>query len=72
MRHGDAGMVTLPVAGSASLSYLDLTTMDRVAVEDIADLAGTAWVSADPEAAGYSRFRTEDGEITELASIFTP
>ncbi|SDF21365.1 LppP/LprE lipoprotein [Blastococcus aurantiacus] len=63
---------TVPVSASASLSYLDLGTMEDVAVGQVAALAGTYWVSEDPEGAGYTRFRTGDGEITELASIYTP
>lgn len=64
--------VTLPVSAGASLSRLDLVTMEHVPVDDVAELAGTSWVSADPDAAGYSRFRTEDGVITALESIYTP
>ena len=63
---------TVRVSAEASLSYLDLETMEDVAVDEVAALAGTYWVSEDPEGAGYTRFRTEDGEITELASIYTP
>jgi hypothetical protein len=69
---GDGRTTTVPVSASASLSYLDLSTMRDVAVDDVAALAGTYWVSADPEGAGYTRFRTVGGEITELASIYTP
>lgn len=63
---------TVPVSASASLHYLDLGTMRTVPVDDVAALAGTYWVSEDPERAGYTRFRTVDGEITELESIYTP
>ena len=63
---------TVPVSASASLSYLDLVTMRTVAVDDVAALTGTYWVSSDPEGAGYTRFRTVDGEITALESIYTP
>jgi hypothetical protein len=63
---------TVPVSASASLGYLDLGTMRTVAVDDVAALAGTYWVSADPESAGYTRFRTVDGEITAMESIYTP
>lgn len=63
---------TVPVSAAASLRYLDLGTMQDVAVDDVAALAGTYWVSADPEGAGYTRFRTVDGEITAMESIFTP
>lgn len=69
---GAGRTATVPVSPSASLSHLDLGTMRTVAVDDVAALAGTYWVSEDPEGAGYSRFRTEDGAITELASIYTP
>jgi len=72
VREGTGRTTTVPVSGSASLSYLDLGTMADVAVDDVAELAGTYWVSEDPEGAGYTRFRTEDGEITELESIYTP
>ena len=63
---------TVPVSASASLSYLDLATLRTVAVDDVAALTGTYWVSGDPEGAGYTRFRTVDGEITALESIYTP
>ena len=63
---------TVPVSASAPLRYLDLRTMEEVAVDDVAALVGTYWVSEDPEAAGYTRFRTVDGEITALESIYTP
>jgi hypothetical protein len=63
---------TVPVSASASLRYLDLTTMADVAVDDVAALAGTYWVSEDPEGAGYTRFRTVDGQITAMESIYTP
>jgi hypothetical protein len=63
---------TVPVSRSASLRYLDLGTMRTVAVDDVASLAGTYWVSEDPERAGYTRFRTVDGEITAMQSIYTP
>ena len=63
---------TVPVSDSASLRYLDLTTMADVAVDDVAALDGTYWVSEDPEGAGYTRFRTVDGEITAMGSIYTP
>jgi len=63
---------TVPVSASAALSYLDLGTMETVAVDDVAALTGTYWVSADPEGAGYTRFRTGDGEITAMESIYTP
>jgi hypothetical protein len=63
---------TVPVSASASLTYLDLGTMRDVAVEDVAALAGTYWVSADPEGGGYTRFRTVDGEITAMESVYTP
>ncbi len=72
VRAGDRTAVTVPVSASASLSYLDLTTMADVAVDDVAALAGTYWVSADTDGAGYTRFRTEDGAITELSSLYTP
>ena len=53
------------MSASASLRYLDLAHhAGQVAVDDVAALAGTYWVSADPEGAGYTRFRTVDGEIT--------
>lgn len=64
--------VTVRVSDSASLSYLDLVTMDAVRVGDVAELAGTSWVSENPDAAGYTRFRTEDGVITALESVYTP
>lgn len=60
------------VSGSAAVSYLDLATMEQVSVDDVAELAGTPWVSVDPDAAGYTRFRTEAGVITALESIYTP
>jgi hypothetical protein len=63
---------TVPVSASASLSYLDLVTMRTVAVDDVAALTGTYWVSEDPEGAGYTRFTTMGGEITALESIYTP
>ncbi|MBJ7452952.1 MAG: hypothetical protein JHC71_12850 [Blastococcus sp.] len=63
---------TVAVSASASLRYLDLATMRDVAVDDVAALAGTYWVSADPEGAGYTRFRTVDGVITAMESIYTP
>lgn len=72
VRDGGERTATLPVSAAASLSYLDLDTLDAVAVDDVAELAGTHWVSENPEAAGYTRFRTEDGEITALESIYTP
>ncbi len=72
VRAGGEQTATLPVTASASLSHLDLDTMDAVAIDDVAELAGTYWVSENPEAAGYTRFRTEDGEITALESIYTP
>lgn len=72
VRDSDAQPVTVPVSDSASLSYLDLTTMADVVVDDITELAGTYWVSQNPEGAGYTRFRTENGVITALASIYTP
>lgn len=72
VREGEARTAAVPVATTASLSYLDLDTMAAVAVDDVAELAGTYWVSANPEGAGYTRFRTENGAITELASIYTP
>jgi hypothetical protein len=72
VRERDEEAVTLPVSPSASLSYLDLLTMETVAIDDVAALTGTYWVSEDPEGAGYSRFRTEAGVITELASVYTP
>lgn len=68
----DGGRTTVPVSASASLRYLDLGTMRDVTVDDVAALAGTYWVSADPEGAGYTRFRTVDGEITAMESIYTP
>jgi hypothetical protein len=71
-RDPDGPALRVGVAGSASLSYLDLSTMQPVTVGDVAELAGTPWVSENPDAAGYSRFRTEGGVITELASIYTP
>ncbi len=72
VRGAGDGPLTLPVSPSATLSYLDLVSMERVPVGDVAQLAGTPWVSADPDAAGYTRFRTEDGVITALESIYTP
>jgi hypothetical protein len=60
------------VADSASLSYLDLATMEQVSVDEVAELAGTPWVSENPDAAGYTRFRTEAGVITALESVYTP
>ncbi|MDT0278309.1 hypothetical protein [Blastococcus goldschmidtiae] len=72
VRDGGERTATLPVSDSASLSYLDLGTLDDVAIDDVAELAGTHWVSENPEAAGYTRFRTEDGAITALESIYTP
>lgn len=38
------------------MSYLDLYTMGNVRVDDVAQLAGTYWVSEVPDLAGY-RFR---------------
>ncbi|MGY2127443.1 hypothetical protein [Blastococcus sp. SYSU DS0617] len=72
VRDGGERTATLPVSDSASLSHLDLGTLDDVAIDDVAELAGTHWVSENPEAAGYTRFRTEDGVITALESIYTP
>jgi hypothetical protein len=72
VREGGERTATVPVSTTASLRYLDLDTMADVAVDEIAELAGTYWVSENPERAGYTRFRTEDGELTELASIYTP
>lgn len=72
VRDSGQGTTTVPVSASASLSYLDLGSMEDVAVDDVAELAGTPWVSANPEAAGYTRFRVKDGEITELSSIYMP
>ena len=46
--------------------------MRTVPVDDVAALTGTYWVSEDPKGAGYTRFRTEDGEITALENIYTP
>ena len=63
---------TVPVSASASLRYLDLGTMRTTTVDDVTALAGTYWVSEDPEGAGYTRFRTVDGEITAMESIYTP
>lgn len=68
---GDGG-ATVPVSEDAALSYLDLGTMQPVTVGDVAELAGTPWVSENPDAAGYTRFRTVDGVVTELAGIYTP
>jgi hypothetical protein len=62
----------VPVSEDAALSYLDLGTMQPVTVGDVAELAGTPWVSENPDAAGYTRFRTVDGVVTELAGIYTP
>jgi hypothetical protein len=64
--------VPVQVSADAPLRYLDLETMETVALGDVAELAGTPWVSENPDAAGYTRFRTEGGVITELASIYTP
>lgn len=63
---------TRPAATTASLSYPDLDTMAHVAIDDVAEPTGTYWVSENLEGAGYTRFRTEGGQITELASIYTP
>lgn len=71
-RDGGQEPLRLPVSDAASLSYLDLGTMARVRIDDVAELAGTPWVSPDPDAAGYTRFRTEDGVVTALESIYTP
>lgn len=71
-RNDDRQVVTVRVAASASVSYLDLVTMEDVAVDDVAELAGTYWVSDVPDLAGYTRFRAEDGVVTELGSIYTP
>lgn len=71
-RNTDAQVVAARVSTSASISYLDLMTMDAVRVEDVAELAGTPWVSDLPDVAGYSRFRVEDGVVTGLESIYTP
>jgi hypothetical protein len=62
----------LPVADSASVTWLDLASMERVRVDDVADLAGTPWVSEDPDGAGWTRFRTAAGVVTALESIYTP
>ena len=69
---GEGRPATVPVSESASLRYLDLATSEDVAVDDVAALTGTYWVSEDPEGAGYTRFRTVDGEITAMESIYTP
>ena len=60
------------VAESASVTWLDLASMEQVRVDDVADLASTPWVSENPDAAGYTRFRTEAGVITALESVYTP
>lgn len=60
------------VADGLPADAWDAATVQTTFVDEVAALAGTYWVSADPEGAGYTRFRTEDGEITELASICTP
>jgi hypothetical protein len=72
VRDPDTQAVAVEVSDSASLSYLDLATMRDVPVSDVAELAGTYWVSVTSESAGYTRFRTEDGVITSLESIYTP
>jgi hypothetical protein len=72
VRNPDRQLVGAQVAGSASVSYLDLVTMETVEVDDVTELGGTYWVSAVQDGAGYSRFRSEDGVVTELESIYTP
>lgn len=72
VRDAGDGAVSVQVAADATLRYLDLETMESVAVGDVADLAGTPWVSENPDAGGYTRFRTEDGVITAMESIYTP
>ncbi|TKJ21986.1 hypothetical protein [Blastococcus sp. CCUG 61487] len=71
-RNDDGRVVLARVSDSASLSYLDLVTMREVSVRDVAELAGTYWVSEEPDLAGYSRIRVEGGVVTELESIYTP
>ncbi len=68
---GDGG-VPVQVSADAPLRYLDLETMETVALGDVAELAGTPWVSENPDAGGYTRFRTDDGVITAMESIYTP
>lgn len=68
---GDGGM-PVRVSADATLRYLDLETMETVALGDVTELAGTPWVSENPDAGGYTRFRTEDGVITAMESIYTP
>lgn len=68
---GDGG-VPVQVSADAPLRYLDLETMDTVALGDVAELAGTPWVSENPDAGGYTRFRTADGVITAMEGIYTP
>ena len=69
---GRGRTTTVPLSESASLRYLDRGTMEDVAVDDVAALTGTYWVSEDPEGAGYTRFRTVDCEITAMESTYTP
>ncbi|SDF32522.1 hypothetical protein SAMN05660485_03101 [Blastococcus fimeti] len=68
---GDGG-VPVPVSADAPLRYLELETMETVALGDVTELAGTPWVSENPDAGGYTRFRTRDGVITAMESIYTP
>ena len=68
---GDGG-VPVQVSADAPLRYLDLATMEPVVIGDLAELAGTPWVSENPDAGGYTRFRTADGVITAMESIYTP
>lgn len=68
---GDGG-TRVQVSADATLRYLDLETMETVALGDVTELAGTPWVSENPDAGGYTRFRTEDGVITAMESIYTP
>ncbi len=70
-RAGD-GRVPVQVSADATLRYLDLETMRTVAIDHVTELAGTPWVSEDPDAGGYTRFRTMDGAITAMESIYTP
>ncbi|WP_040337187.1 hypothetical protein [Candidatus Blastococcus massiliensis] len=72
VRNPDRQALGLHVAGSATVSYLDLMTMETVEVDDVAELGGTYWVSTDADVAGYTRFRSDDGVVTELESIYTP